>query len=169
MDNITNTNSVVSVSGFNPGAAMRNGTNTTSLSSAADGEEYKKITTGGSDNDAGAAKSGDATSQSANAQIEAAAAAAVEESSEEAHESLDEHVEQLNMANIGLSFSVDADLDRTVISVMDRNTDDLVRQIPSDEFLAMAKNLREFTEADTASASGTTASEMKGALLDAEA
>lgn len=40
-----------------------------------------------------------------------------------------------------LVFSVDQDTGKTVIRVLDASTGELVRQIPSDEVLALAKNL----------------------------
>jgi flagellar protein FlaG len=42
-----------------------------------------------------------------------------------------------------LRFSVDADLGRTVVTVVDQNTDQVIRQIPGDEALAMAKYISE--------------------------
>jgi flagellar protein FlaG len=40
-----------------------------------------------------------------------------------------------------LSFSVDEDIGKTVIKVVDSETDELIRQIPSEEFLEIAKAL----------------------------
>jgi len=42
-----------------------------------------------------------------------------------------------------LHFSVDDDAGMTVIKVLDRGTGDLIRQIPEDVFLNLARNLRE--------------------------
>lgn len=42
-----------------------------------------------------------------------------------------------------LSFSVDAQLNRSVITVKDASTQSLVRQIPSEEFLEVARALQE--------------------------
>lgn len=42
-----------------------------------------------------------------------------------------------------LRFSVDADLGRTVVTVVDQSTDQVIRQIPGDEALAMAKYISE--------------------------
>lgn len=47
-----------------------------------------------------------------------------------------------------LSFNFDPSLDRSVITVVDSETDALVRQIPSEEFLAIARVLREQTASD---------------------
>ncbi|MBQ9275733.1 MAG: flagellar protein FlaG [Succinivibrio sp.] len=70
-----------------------------------------------------------------------------EEAAEEAQEENRELMMKLNSQNLGLSFSIDEDVNMTVISVMDRNTDDLVRKIPSEDFLRMAKTLQEAEEA----------------------
>lgn len=62
-------------------------------------------------------------------------------------EKLDETIVQLNnsLQNIqrNLKFSVDNDAGRIVISVTDKETDELVRQIPSEEVLELARNLQE--------------------------
>ena len=42
-----------------------------------------------------------------------------------------------------LEFSVDDDTGRTVIRVFDSKTDELIRQIPNEEVLELAKNLKE--------------------------
>lgn len=47
-----------------------------------------------------------------------------------------------------LSFNFDQSLDRSVITVVDNETNALVRQIPSEEFLAIARVLREQTASD---------------------
>jgi flagellar protein FlaG len=45
-----------------------------------------------------------------------------------------------------VNFSVDKDLDRTVITVVDSKTKETIRQIPSEEWLYTAKRLKEFSE-----------------------
>ena len=42
-----------------------------------------------------------------------------------------------------IEFSVDDDTGRTVIRVFDSKTDELIRQIPNEEVLELAKNLKE--------------------------
>jgi len=42
-----------------------------------------------------------------------------------------------------LQFSVDEDLERTVIKVIDSASGDLVRQIPEDIFLELARSLKQ--------------------------
>ena len=45
-----------------------------------------------------------------------------------------------------VNFSVDKDLDRTVVKVVDSKTKETIRQIPSEEWLYTAKRLKEFSE-----------------------
>lgn len=45
--------------------------------------------------------------------------------------------------NRSIRFSVDEGSGRTVIRVFDRETDELIRQIPPEDFLAIAESLRE--------------------------
>lgn len=40
-----------------------------------------------------------------------------------------------------LLFSVDEDTGKTVVKVIDSNTDEVIRQIPSEEFIALSKSL----------------------------
>ena len=49
-----------------------------------------------------------------------------------------------------LSFNVDEDSGRTIIRVIDSESGELIRQIPSEDFLAIATHLRDFRE-DTVS------------------
>jgi flagellar protein FlaG len=49
-----------------------------------------------------------------------------------------------------LAFNVDEDSGRTVISVIDSESGELIRQIPSEDLLAIATHLRDFRE-DTVS------------------
>lgn len=46
-----------------------------------------------------------------------------------------------------LNFSVDEELDRTVITVIDEETGDVVRQIPTEEILEIAKSLAQIKDA----------------------
>ena len=45
-----------------------------------------------------------------------------------------------------VNFSVDKELDRTVVKVVDSKTKETIRQIPSEEWLYTAKRLKEFSE-----------------------
>lgn len=53
-----------------------------------------------------------------------------------------------------LHFSVDEDLDRTVIRVVDRDSGELIRQIPDDIFLELARRLKEDGEMNILNALG---------------
>jgi flagellar protein FlaG len=48
-----------------------------------------------------------------------------------------------------LNFSVDEELGKTVVRVIDENTGDVIRQIPSEDMLTLAKNLAEIKERTT--------------------
>ena len=65
-------------------------------------------------------------------------------------EELDETISQLNdsLQNVqrNLEFSIDKDVGRIVINVKDKVTDEVVRQIPSEDFLELARNLQELNE-----------------------
>ncbi len=107
-------------------------------------------------------------------QAKAAAEKAKEEAAEASHEKAKELISKLNGENIGLSFSIDKDSETTVINVTDKTTDDLVRKIPSDEFLKLMKSIDEFEEkymepSNSSSSSNSSPESAKGKLLDAEA
>jgi flagellar protein FlaG len=51
----------------------------------------------------------------------------------------------LRSNNRSLEFRVDADTGRTVVSVRDSETGELIRQIPGDEVLRIAQAMRELT------------------------
>ena len=65
-------------------------------------------------------------------------------------EELDETISQLNdsLQNVqrNLEFSIDNDAGKIVINVKDKVTDEVVRQIPSEEVLELARNLHEASE-----------------------
>ena len=48
-----------------------------------------------------------------------------------------------------LQFSVDADSGRTIIKVLDSQTQDLIRQIPADEAIALAEHLKQAEKLDS--------------------
>ncbi|MBO6257885.1 MAG: flagellar protein FlaG [Succinivibrio sp.] len=74
----------------------------------------------------------------------------------------------LNRQNIGLSFSIEKDMGSTVVSVLDNNTEDIIRQIPSEEFLKLAKRIHDLKEQQTSS-SDDSKDVLKGILLDDQA
>ena len=100
-----------------------------------------------------------------------------EEIEEETRARTREAISKLNKQNIGLSFSVDKDVNRTVVSVTDRNTDEMVRQIPSEEFLKLVKRMEELSAEPKSSASEMVDQgksqdfndRLKGLLLDDQA
>lgn len=71
---------------------------------------------------------------------EAADAAKAQEIAEEVASGLNELVHELHRE---LRFSVDDDSGETIIKVIDRETDEVVRQIPSDEVVRLRKRLEE--------------------------
>lgn len=62
-------------------------------------------------------------------------------------EDLDQAVQQINdfvqTVQRDLRFSVDEGTGRVVVTVRDSKTDEVIRQIPSEEMLALAENLEE--------------------------
>ena len=58
-------------------------------------------------------------------------------------EAVREFEQQAQLAQRELHFSIDKDSGRTVIKVMDASTQEVVRQIPSDEALRVARKLSE--------------------------
>ena len=77
-----------------------------------------------------------------------------------------ELVAELNLTNVGLSFSVDEETDHDLINVRDRDTDDLIRQIPSEEFLRVVKSIKNFKEN---AESGVDRNTLKGMILSDDA
>ena len=72
------------------------------------------------------------------------------EAKDVAKDELDETISQLNdsLQNVqrNLKFSVDQDAGKIVINVTDKETDEVVRQIPSEEVLELARNLQKASE-----------------------
>lgn len=73
--------------------------------------------------------------------------AAVETARRESSAAVDDAVSRINdfvqVVQRDLQFSVDDATGRTVVKVIDSETDQVVRQIPADEILAIAENLQE--------------------------
>ena len=57
-----------------------------------------------------------------------------------------------------LKFSVDKELDKIVINVTDKKTEEVVRQIPSEDFLELARNLQDMVESRDSSSNNKTES-----------
>lgn len=62
-----------------------------------------------------------------------------------------------------VNFSVEKDLDQVVIKVVDAETKSMIRQIPSEELLAISKRIKELREGDVADSASRV-----GLLLDNE-
>ena len=78
---------------------------------------------------------------------------------------------KLNAQNIGLSFSVDDATSDTVINVTNRSTDDLVRQIPSEDMLRFQKIISDFEDKTKGQAGDEISKQkskdmLKGLILD---
>jgi flagellar protein FlaG len=59
-------------------------------------------------------------------------------------ESIDSLNQSLSMNTASLRFKIDKEADRVVIQVVDSETGELIRQIPSDEMLSISKRLGEY-------------------------
>lgn len=79
---------------------------------------------------------------------------------------IQERKNDLNRQNIGLAFSIDKDTENTVVKVTDLNTEKLVRQIPSEDFLKLAERLKDMRDNTSVSKKDT---ETKGILFDEKA
>lgn len=77
-----------------------------------------------------------------------------------------ERKNDLNRQNIGLAFSIDKDTENTVVKVTDLNTEKLVRQIPSEDFLKLAERLKDMRDNTAVSKKDA---ETKGILFDEKA
>jgi flagellar protein FlaG len=64
-----------------------------------------------------------------------------------------------------LQFDVDEDSGRTVVRVLDKDSGEMIRQIPSDEILAMARHMKELMEEDTSKIAGKGMQEQPVGLL----
>jgi flagellar protein FlaG len=82
----------------------------------------------------------------------------IEEDAEVSRESIEALVdrisEQINIERRSLSFQVDDDYGRTIVSVIDLETEEVVRQIPSEEVVRLAKAIREINDQRTADSGG---------------
>jgi flagellar protein FlaG len=68
---------------------------------------------------------------------------------------IDEVVNEMNQAMLGvrreLKFSIDEGSGRAVVQVWDSETGDMIRQLPSDEVLAVSRHIQEVLEASQSS------------------
>ena len=106
------------------------------------------------------------------AQIELMEDKLEKEQEEKVREKARKIMDEFNTQDLGLSFRLDRDYDTTVISVMDKSTDDLVRQIPSEEFLKFAQKIDELCEQNKSKSMSEfhpDKDEIKGLLFDEKA
>ncbi|MGN0908377.1 MAG: flagellar protein FlaG [Succinivibrio sp.] len=103
-----------------------------------------------------------------------------EEELEKQREQARELTQKLNAQNIGLNFDLDDTYDRMVIKVTNKNTQDLVRQIPSEDLMRFQKVISDFESGDKAESASTSygtsgdssqslASAIKGLIFDTRA
>jgi flagellar protein FlaG len=75
----------------------------------------------------------------------------------------DDVVNELNDAILGvrreLRFSIDEDSGRAVVQVLDSETGEMIRQLPSDEVLAVSRHIREVLDASKSSGVGGSSAE----------
>lgn len=73
----------------------------------------------------------------------------------EQNRDIDEVVNEMNQAILGvrreLKFSIDEGSGRAVVQVLDSKTGEMIRQLPSDEVLAVSRHIREVLEASQSS------------------
>jgi flagellar protein FlaG len=78
-------------------------------------------------------------------EAKSAAASDPEEELARTQEAVDSISDALRFMARGLQFSVDKDLGRIVVKIVDAETQEVVKQIPSEEALALAKSLGKMT------------------------
>lgn len=81
-----------------------------------------------------------------------------------AAEAVIEVAQHLELVSTSLSITVDDRLGSTIIQVTDKETDELIRQIPSEEIVNLARFLRENAGVGGVELAGS----MKGLLLDSD-
>lgn len=88
-----------------------------------------------------AAAAGARTEQSKRTAAEDAAAAQKPSSLEQVEQAMDEVRKAISPVARDLLFSIDEDTGRTIVKVVDASTDEVIRQIPSEEIISIAKAL----------------------------
>lgn len=80
-------------------------------------------------------------------------------------ESLESFISSFNKK---LAFRVEDDIDQTVVSVYEVETGDLIKQIPNEDWVELAKRMSEIiqTKEDSFSAAGKTTSGLSGAFIE---
>jgi len=89
--------------------------------------------------------------------------------SQEQIKELAERIESsIQIENRALSFRVNDDINRTVVSVIDRDTDEILRQIPSEEFVEIAAAIRRLGE-EAKQSQANAGADVTGLLLNEKA
>ncbi|MCG9737582.1 flagellar protein FlaG [Shewanella insulae] len=78
-------------------------------------------------------------------QVEAEQAQEQEQSPEEMQKLVEEMSSMMSMMRKGLAFKIDEDSGTNIVSVMDIDSGDVIRQIPNEEALKLAQKLSEVT------------------------
>ena len=73
-------------------------------------------------------------------------ASGVKASNEQLNKAIDEYVQKAQSISRDLEFKVDKELGRTVITVYDSRTEEVVRQIPAEEALQLARSFKHMSE-----------------------
>ena len=87
------------------------------------------------------AQSAEAASDTKDAEAPQLAAPVAPPSAEQINQALDEVRNALQPVAQNLLFSLDSDTGKTVIKIVDASTDEVIKQIPSEEILAISKAL----------------------------
>ena len=87
------------------------------------------------------AQSTEAASSTKDAEALQQTATTAPPSAEQVNQALDEVREALKPVAQNLLFSLDSDTGKTVIKIVDASTDEVIKQIPSEEILAISKAL----------------------------
>lgn len=69
-------------------------------------------------------------------------------------EAADQIGQFLNVINSDLNIAVDRDVNKTVVKVVNRTNDEVIRQIPSEEVLALMRRMSEIANQSAGGASG---------------
>ena len=77
---------------------------------------------------------------------------------EQLHEAMREVSDYVQKVSRELNFSIDEEMGRAIVTVIDETSGEIVRQIPPEDLLQLAKNLDQLKEAD-----------MKGILFEGDA
>lgn len=95
-------------------------------------------------------KAGEGVTQNATIQAKSESSSPTEVANENAQltvEEIEQTVESLNetmtLLERGINFEVDRDVKRTIIKVVDRETDEIIKQIPSEDLLKVIGHLQE--------------------------